>query len=70
MIGTDPAVWFTVAMVQLALPAALVVPVQLWAVLPEPRVMRTARPPKGAPSVVRFAVMVNDIPLTAMEGPV
>ncbi len=46
------------------------VPVQLWAVVPEPRVMRTERFPSGLPSVVRLADMVNDIPLTAMEGPV
>ena len=55
---------------QLAFPEEFVVPVQLWAVLPEPRVMRTARPPSGLPSVVRLADMVKDMPLTAMDGPV
>ncbi len=69
-MGTEPAVWLTSAMVQLAFPAALVVPVQLWAVLPEPSVMRTERPPSGFPSVVKLADKVNDIPLTAREGPV
>ena len=58
------------ARVRLAFPVALVVPVQLWAVLPEPSVMGTGRPPSGLPSVVRLEDMVNGIPPTATVWPV
>ncbi len=68
------AFWLTVPMVQVAFPAAFVVPVQVCAVEPDPNVMRTARPLSGVAvvgsSVVRWADIVNGMPLTAMVVPV
>ncbi len=66
-MDTVPAVWFTFVMVQ-PRSALLVVPVQLWAVLPERSVISVALPPNGMLSVspdttprVRLADMVKGI---------
>ena len=67
-------------MVQLALPAASVVPVQLCWLPTGPSVSSTVLPPNGTVSVsagnpgptprVRLADIVNGVPFTAMVGPV
>jgi hypothetical protein len=51
--GTVHTAWFTEAMTQLADPVELVVALQVWAVLPEPRVKVTGSLAKGVPLVVR-----------------
>ena len=56
MTPAVPAVWFTLAMVQLAAPLALVVAVQLWSELPEPRVKVTVCPRRRCPGVGSLVV--------------
>ena len=68
--GTEPTVWFTEAMAQLAEPAALVVPVQLWAVLPAPRVKVTVLFGRALPKAVRTPDKVAGWPLVAVVAPV
>jgi hypothetical protein len=72
--GTDPATWLTEAMEQSAAPAWVVVEVQVWAVLPEPRVRTTDRPLSGVPAegtfVVNWADRANEPPDTATVAPV
>jgi hypothetical protein len=48
---TVPEVWLTSLTVQLTSPLAALVPVQLWAELPEPIVKVTVSPPTGVPGV-------------------
>ncbi len=57
-------------MAQLAEPTALVVPVQLWAVLPDPRVKVTVLFGKGVPKAVRTPDTVIGEPLLAVVAPV
>ena len=54
--GSGLLLWLTLAMVQLACPAALVVPVQLCAELPEPMVNVTVCPLTGVPAVGSLVV--------------
>ena len=70
MTGTDPTVWFTDPMTQLAEPAALVVPVQLWAVPPVPRVKVTVLFGRALPKAVRTPDKVAAEPLVAVVAPV
>ena len=58
-------------MVQLTSPDALVVPVQLCAVLPVPSVITTALPAGAGSGVIgrQVPVSVNGMPLTAIGGP-
>ena len=50
--GTEPTLWLTEAMAQPAEPAELVVALQLWALLPEPRVKVTVLLGRATPLVV------------------
>ncbi len=68
--GTEPTVWFTDPMTQLAEPAALVVPVQLWAVPPVPRVKVTVLFGRALPKAVRTPDTVIGEPLLAVVAPV
>ena len=73
---TDTVVtgWFTAGMVQVTFPLASVVPLQLWAVDPDPMVSVTTLVGSGVPvvgvSVVSVPVRVRGWPLTAVVGPV
>ena len=69
MIATEPVTWFTV-MVQEATPDELVVPVQLWTVLPDPSVITTGCPASGVPFEVSTDVRVNDCPDVTLVEPV
>ena len=73
-MGTSVTGWSTVAIVQLTSPLASVVPLQLWAVEPDPMVTLTTLVGNGVPlvgvSVVRVPVRVRGWPLTAVVGPV
>ena len=68
--GTEPTVWFTDPMTQLAEPTALVVPAQLWAVLPVPRVKVTVLFGRALPKAVRTPDTVIGEPLLAVVAPV
>ena len=69
-----PVLWFTLPMVQLAAPLALVTAVQLWCELPEPSVKVTVRPETSVPEegsfVVRVPESVTGCPLVTVVGPV
>ena len=81
-MGSLLAGWFTVGMVHpntcpllvVTFPLASVVPLQLWAVEPDPMVRVTTLVGSGVPvvgvSVVRVPVRVRGWPLTAVVGPV
>jgi hypothetical protein len=68
--GTFPTVWLTEAMLHLADPVASVVPVQLWAVLPAPRVKVTVLFGKALPKAVSTPDRVAGCPLVAVVAPV
>ncbi len=72
--GAGLVAWLTLAMTHEAEPVELVVPVQLCADAPEPRVKVTDRlligAPKAGSSVVRTPESVAEDPLTAVVAPV
>ena len=74
MTGAGLVVWFTLAITQEAAPDELVVPLQLCAEVPDPRVKVTVRPLMGAPSagssVVKTPESVAADPLVAVVAPV
>ena len=70
MTGTEPFAWVTEAMVQLADPDELVVPLQVCTVLPDPKVRTSVFPARGVPLVVSVADSVAGWPLTAVVAPV
>ena len=57
-------------MAQLAEPVALVVPLQLWAEPPEPRVRVTGLSASGLPKALSVPERVADEPLVAVVAPV
>ncbi len=73
-VESEQGCWLTLAIVQLACPAALVVPVQLWAEEPEPIVKVTVCPATGVPAVgsleVTTPLKVTGWPLVSWVGPV
>ena len=75
MTGTGLVVWFTLAITQETAPDELVVPLQLCAELPEPRVRVTVLPADGShpiagSSVVSTPERVAEEPLVAAVAPV
>ena len=55
MTGRGLALWLNMQMLQLTLPAELVVPLHFWAELPVPTVKVTVWPATGAPLLVSVA---------------
>ncbi len=73
-MGSLPLGWSTAAMVQLTFPFSSVVPLQDWALVPDPMVSVTTLVGSDVPvvgvSVVRLDESVIGWPLTADVGPV
>src|SRR5579884_958834 len=67
-IGWLPKSWLTV-MAQLATPLALVMPVQVWALLPLPSVMATVSPDGARPAALIVAASVWDCPCCTDVSP-
>ena len=68
--GSGLALWLNMQMLQLTLPAELVVPLQCWAEVPVPTVKVTVWPGSGAPLVVSVADRTGEFPLVMVVLPV